>query len=672
MNELEQLVFEEIHADQVPHPMSRLYTVEELMALGEVEAIDAVNARKLEIQTAAEDPFNHGWFFRSWDDVLWELLDLRLANVGIPVEFLVAGSNGAGKSQMVARFFTLAQEQCSVEMPEHQRTFWTFSYDDDKSAEVVESAIRFWQPNDYKTETGRLKKLANQKMAYDKAGGFTNNEFALASGAVCRFKTWAQDIGKLEGPRPTSIWSDEAVPVNVLEACENRLLTAAEWTHQMTTTWKDLQAKKAADPQMWFPKHLIGKLLVAVHFVTYTFRDGMTDTIRYFLGDIESGGITLKPKTLREIEADPEMLPRYDEEGNVIGGERLPSLVHGAKPTRRTMWIYAWQNPLGGNWEGMKRTEKNSTRAKKLWKCYGVAEGTADSPFPNFNESIHVRPLDWLPPYDMGTWWMSCDPNASGGRNWVILWGFVLREAWKSMSAGDIFIAHEYPQTNDVIHVPGLATYTGEECVWASVGGKNGLGLKGQAQKQWGVGYEFRASEIRRVEAWLAKMQGVTQMQDEDQKSMLKVFMRIIDSRASNTAVDGQTESKTILQWMEDNDLFFTQAGNDAGGQKSGGRVLEGEQTLNSTFNWNRELAELDPRTGWREIDPNKGRGPKIRIAAHCTNLIAALQNYPGYSTPGASSSAWKDFIDALRYLMNAEPYHEDPNAEWIIDNGRR
>jgi hypothetical protein len=149
------------------------------MALGPEDAMRAVQARDERIREAADDPFNHGWFFRSWDDILWETCRLRVANPGVPCTMGVGGSNGSGKTQAMARFYTLAMEQCTPDMPEHQRTFWTFSYDDDKSAEVVEAAIRFWQPNEYKTETGRLKKMANQKMAYDRAGGFTNNECAV-------------------------------------------------------------------------------------------------------------------------------------------------------------------------------------------------------------------------------------------------------------------------------------------------------------------------------------------------------------------------------------------------------------------------------------------------------------------------------------------------------------
>ena len=646
-HDLMRLAFEEMAADQRAHPMRARMTAEELMALGADEAMAALESRTKEIRDAEEDPFNHGWFFRSWDDILWETCRLRVENPGVPVTMGVGGSNGSGKTHALARFYSLAMEQVEPSMPEHQRTFWTFSFDDDKSAEVIEAALRFWQPNEYKTETGRLKKLASQKMAYDRAGGFTNNECAVMSGAVCRFKTWAQDIGKLEGPRPVTVWGDEQVPVPVLEAAENRLLTAAEWTHEMIPQWKAILDEKEHDPQKWFPRELIGRLLVAVQFVTYTFRDGYTETVRWFME---------KAKVMKEIEADPELLPRFDEAGNRIGGERLPCVVHCEKAHRRFMWIYAWDNPLGGNWEGMKKTEIGSPRAKKLWKCYGIAEGTADSPFPNFNVQVHVRPVpQWLPPYEKGTWWMSQDPNASGGRAWFQLWAFVLGEAYGKMGPGDILIAHEYPQTNDIVSVPGAGLYTGEDCEWAQTGGKNGLGVKGAAQKQWPCGYAFRAAEIRRIEAKLAEWQGLKQKRGLMENTMLDIEgRRISDSRSTNTQVEGQEESKTIIEWMAENELYFRQAGGNAAADN----VLSGEQNINSMLMWDRERAVIQPGSGWMEFDPQQGRGPSLWIAAHCTNLIGALQNYPGYATAGSSGSAWKDPVDALRILLAANPEH--------------
>lgn len=652
---IDRLAYERLAASQVYHAILPKLTVEELIALGEDRAVMAVEMREQEINRADDDHFNYGWRFDSWDMACWEIMYLRLANPGVPVTMGVGGSNGSGKSFFAGDLMVTAMEQCEQRLPEHQRVFWTFSYDDDKSAEVVESVIRYWQPNDYKTETGRLKKMAAQKMGYDQAGGFTNNELTIPSGAICRFRTWAQFLGKLEGPRPVTVWGDEAVPTGVIEAVEDRLLTSSEYSLRYMHLWEELKAAKEKDPLLRFPREMIQKLLVGVQIITYTFRDGYTDTVRLFMD---------KCKVLRQIEADPELLPRRNEQKKVVGGELLPCLVQCQKPHRRMLWLYAWQNPIGGNWEGMKKTEKDSPRSKKLWKCYGIAEGMADSPFPNFHIQVHARPVpsvQWLPPADKGTWWMSCDPNASGGRAWFMLWAFVLGEHWHYYGPGDMIIAHEYPQMSDTVIVPSHKIYTGEDCEWAKPGGKNGIGLDGLAQKKWPCGFEFRSAEIRRIEEKLAKWQGLTKPMGGEEDSWLDVLdRRIIDSRSSNTKVEGQDGGKTILEFMEDNRIYFTQAGRDNGGvAKSTDRVIPGEQTIDSWLMWDRTNTVIQPDTKWMEIDPQKGRGPKLRVAEHCTNLIGSLQNYPGFSAPGAASSPWKDPIDTLRILLNADPYHE-------------
>ena len=63
---------------------------------------------------------------------------------------------------------------------------------------------------------------------------------------------------------------------------------------------------------------------------------------------------------------------------------------------------------------------------------------------------------------------------------------------------------------------------------------------------------------------------------------------------------------------------------------------------------------------------------PRLAIGlAAITNLIGALQNYPGYAVSGSSGSAWKDPIDTLRILLAAQPQHIDW-TQMPADDGRR
>jgi hypothetical protein len=87
--------------------------------------------------------------------------------------------------------------------------------------------------------------------------------------------------------------------------------------------------------------------------------------------------------------------------------------------------------------------------------------------------------------------------------------------------------------------------------------------------------------------------------------------------------------------------------------------VHPGEQMINDRLYYDKDLAELDPKTGWLVVPPALGKGPGLYISEGCTNLIAALRNYPGILN--GADSAFKDPIDCLRYLVIADPFHRKP-----------
>lgn len=584
------------------------------------------------IEGSQGDHYNDGIWFSSWDENLWEMVRLRADNPGVPGHFLVGGSNGSAKTYFAACIFIRAMMQTTGKM------FWCLAIDEPNSETVQQTALYYWLPNEYKTEGGGIKGTARGKLKYNDSGGFTDNRFSLYHGAKMECRFWSKDIKTLEGPRPYAVWSDEEIPLPWIQGIDKRLLTQAEPTRALVPKWKRLLREKEANPALAFPRELIGELMMGMHLITYTAKDGWTDTVREFQED---------GRIMRTIEADPELLPRRDESGNILGGELMPKLIYSKDATKRMIFMHAWDNPKGGNWEGMKQKAKGKPRSEILWWCYGVAEKSSESPFPNFNPQMHVRPFTWLP--KVGTWYCIADPVASGGRCWFMLWAIVCGEQSHGLAPGDIFIAHEYPQDGDAIM--GIHDKT-----WALSGGKNGRGVRGPAQKVWSdVGYEWRADEIKRVERKLAAAQG---RKDAEEWSRMKSFVgmgrRIIDPRAGNTDTAGQQSSKSIIDYMRENGLSFVEPGRDGGSAPGEARVFPGEQTINSLLAFNRTHAVIDPKTGWLEIDPQKGRGPRIRIAETCKNLIAALQNYPGYLAD--KDSPWKDPIDCLRYLVVSEP----------------
>jgi hypothetical protein len=648
----------ELLAGQTPHSLVPLLTLadEKPDSLGRycmriggglewmtLEAIvECFQARETSIENSELDRYAYGFWLPTWQENLWEIARLRVENPGKPITFLCAGSNGSSKSEFAAAVMVTAMMQ-TESLPRRkaeQPVFWCLAETEPKSEAVEQPKIYAWLPSDYKTVKGSVKKTARGKLGYNDAGGFTDNTFSLYHGGICRFRFWsAAPDAVLEGPRPLAAWSDEELPFYWLEQIEKRLLTEAEHSVAIVPKLKMLLAQRDADPLMPFPRDMIGQLMMGVHLLTYTAKNGYTETVRAFMD---------RSRVVQEIEADPTLLPRRDSAGNIVGGEWMPKLVHCKSKHRRVRFMHAWENPLGGNWEAMRETAKEKGRAEILWWCYGVAEKSSDTPFPNFDVRIHVRPALWCPP--MASWFNIVDPNATGGRQWFMLWACVVGQHYNDLAPGDIWVAREWPQRNDAIPTIGRP---GE---WARPGGKNGMGLRGSAQSAWPVGIQWRAEEIKRVERELALAHG-RPPSDIANWEVMKHFIpegnRIMDARPLNTQLAGQTETKTLFDYLEENELSFYGAGRDSGASTGETIVKHGLMMVNNALYFNRDHAVLNPKTGWLEINPQLGRGPRLRIADCCENLIDSIVNLPGDASP---DSAWKDPIDCLRYLIIADP----------------
>lgn len=609
-------------------------------------------ARILKIQNSELDRYEYGFWLPTWHENLWEMARLRVENAGEPYTFLCAGSNGSSKSDFAAAVWVRGMMQVGS-LPRNKAekpVFWCLSESEPKSVAVQQPKIYAALPLEYKTDKGSIKKTARGKLGWTDAGGFTDNSFSLYHGAICRFRFWSAKLDDvMEGPRPIAVWSDEEEPFAFMDGAEKRLNTEAELSNVLVPQLRALLKKKAEDPSLEYPLDKIWLLMPGLHLLTYTAKNGYTETVRAFM----SGA-----RIVQEIEADPELLPRRDREGRILGGERLPKLVLCKDKSRRVRFMHAWENPFGGNWKAMREKAKTKGRKEILWWCYGVAEQSANTPFPSFDPRIHVRPRHLLlAPKVKGTWYHAVDPNVAGGRQWFHLWAFVLGEHHRNMSPGDLIVAREWPQADDAI--PGI----GLPGDWALPGGKEGW-TRGPAQDAWAVGLRFRADEIRRVEKELAAATGIGWADDAQRmKRFIRPNCRIMDSRAANTETENQEESTTLIEKMEDNGLEFVSAGRDSGAAQGETGVQPGEQMINDLFSFDREKATLNEATGWLEIDLNNGIGPKLYIAEECTNLIAAVQNYPGI-TVGGRHHPWKDPLDTLRYIVISRPEYV-PDEAW-------
>ncbi len=265
---------------------------------------------------------------------------------------------------------------------------------------------------------------------------------------------------------------------------------------------------------------------------------------------------------------------------------------------------------------------------------------------------MHVIPRSWLP--RIGTWYHSVDPTVSGQKTWSQLWCFVSGEHRGYIKPGDLIVVHEYPQTDDFI--PGY----GFPDEWCQPGGEKGRGIAGAIQHGLTGGFQDKANEMVRVEKKLGEWMGL------DGPIKIPNGNRIMDSRAAETETKDKSESKTLIQWMEDTDppFYFIPAGRASGAASGMTDVSPGEQAINNLLAFDRDNCEIEKETGRLVISPLKGVGPKLWIMENCGNLISALQNYPGISAPNASTNMFKDMCDALRYVVIADPYHREIRQE--------
>jgi hypothetical protein len=624
------------------------------------------------IERMEADHFHDGYVPPAWDEIVWEICKLRVRNPGIVIQPAVFGANGAGKT-FFAEWFMMHFLVHSKNL-----TAWSFSLDEPNSEAVNQKWAHWYSPNEYHTEKGSVRRTATAKYNYNEAGGFTDNKFSFHNGCTCEFRFYTKDIGTNEGVRPAFVWMDEEFQDAWLDAVERRLVTYAGKTRDHMGMWQRLLAEKRVNPALKFPREKMHLLALGVQLITFTCKKGYTPTVRAFVK-----GAT----TVREIAA--ELLPRKDALGNTAGHEMVPKLQYGADPKRLVYYLHAWDNPVGGNWEGMQVMARNKSRKEILWWCYGVTEETSGVMWPKFSWAAHVRPLWMLPP--SGTWYHVADPN-DGKRNWSMTWS-------KVNALGEVFMAWEWPKQDDFI--PG----EGHVGPWAvAPTGRRADGDVGPAQGTFGRGFQFVADEIGRVERvlyWVEKemerrrrevssfkfqVSSDTEREDAAAKARarareimeapleipvlpldaprIKVETRYMDARAGNTETMTHGASITLIERMaEEYDLDFEPVDKDHGAVEGSGRsVGHGAKLVEDALDYDETQAVMES-----DADGNatgrltfKGKAPRLYICGEppragddvprgCANTIFAMETW---TNKDGGEGACKDFADQPRYLM--------------------
>jgi hypothetical protein len=506
------------------------------MKEGEVKA--ALEAKAVAELNGKGDAVSFGWVLPSWREFQ--------ENWGKYKMHCILGGNRSGKSTLMARTVV----DCALNIPEARIRCWHAN-----DARSIEQQQQVWEalPDRFKN-MGRKKGLAHS-IQYSQKNGFTNGKLILppmqgaSRGSEIIFMNYAQyrnDSQVAEGWWAHLIWMDEEAPEKLVETMRPRLIDARG---RLVLTFTTLHG--------WTP--LVARIL------------SRTKTLK-----------TIQSKFLnRPMKTVPVLQESLSEGGCVV------------------YYFQSDDNPfLPAGEIAIEMTGKPDEYI--LARAHGIPTRAGSSPFPGFDEAIHVIPkgnLPWDQKITMpdgriitteATHYHICDP--SGSKPWFMLWIAVLPD-------DTAYVYREWPDVD---------TY-GE---WAEFGaGSNGKA--GPGQNSIAFGFKDYRDTIKEIE-------GGTIIDE-----------RIMDSRLGNTPKQSAEGATCIISEMDDLDLMFKEAP---------GLMIDHGITL------------INDRLRYDEKRPLGAENhPRLYISDSCQNTIFALKNYTGV---GGKDEATKDPIDCLRYAF--------------------
>ena len=498
-----------------------------LQKLGPDKGWEYLKTREELIARESADPFRYGYVPPVWKRAS-ELLEKHR-------EILIMGGNRSGKTEWAAR-------ECIKVMYEKPGAIvWSFTTTAPVSIETSQPRIWKYIPPEWKN--ARKGQVTN--ITYSVKGGFTEQRLVAPNSSQLVFRNYAQDLSTIEGGSVDFAHCDELCPLEVLETLRFRLV--------------DRNGKLA---------------------VTFTPIQGWSPTVAEYLNGART-----------TLDADAELLPIKDGNGNVSSYEKVP-LEQMSTKNRPILYFHTRLNPWAG-WERMKTELKRETKERILCRAYGVPTKAMAGRFPLFNERVHVIRHADVP---QGTKYHWVDP--ASGRNWFMLW--TVHDV-----AGRIVVYREWPSQQD--YIPGVG-YAGE---WALPDGSKLDGKIGPAQQDFGFGLERYKEEILRVEGGE------------------EIFERAMDSRFGNSQTLAREHPTTLIEEMSDLGMNFMAAPGDS--------IDEGIAMVNSALHYNPE----------QPVDALNQ--PKLYISENCKNLIYALQTYTGAD---GKKGATKDPIDVLKFVV--------------------
>lgn len=362
------------------HPVLQAPTLEEMARMEPEELVRIHKLYHEAIANAERDPYRYGFVLPHWkyaDDLLAKFRTL-----------LLLGANRAGKTSWGARTVVRAA------IENEGALIYCFSQNQETSIVVQQAAIYEWLP-------AELKKKATHEthyISFSMQNGFAGNSLVLPNKSRILFKTYAQYQQNQ----------------SILEGME---LGSRTPKVENVGAWLDeyLQGMEMIDRLYLRLATRDAKLLI-----TFTPKDGVTETVKYFIG-------TAKTVETRKAE--------------LLKNREVPYIQHNEQRNTGIIYFHSKDNP----WSGYK-TIVEQCRAKgddeyTLTAAYGVPTRSATSKFPNFSREVNVVKHESIPRAGL-TKYMVIDP--AGRKNWFMAWigvdasdtWWVYRE-WPGVDVGD-------------------------------------------------------------------------------------------------------------------------------------------------------------------------------------------------------------------------------------------
>lgn len=517
---------------------------------------------------AVEDQYRYGYRNPVWDSLAEKhLRDLRKEFPKGLIYLLLLGGHRSSKSEWAASHVV---EQM-VSKPGSQ--WWCADATEAASRDNQQRYIEKYLPAEWRPgESGVLDKRRNKitKVRFTQSGGFTENVLTLPNRSGVRFKFYEQKLSTLQAVALNGFWGDELLPFEWIDELEWRLVE-----------------------------------LNGLFLLTFTPYEGWTQTVAYFREGAQ---------VLESVPADPDLLPSL---GSANGeAERVFRVEQCKNPRARVIYFHSSDNPVFGNWEGIKEKAKTLPREQIRMRVYGMVEKGAFVQFPMFNRSVHVVKLKewqkWQQDFgEVAERYQLVDPCS--GRMWFKSWVFcpyprkwIIYREWPS---------HGHPAA----YIPGV----GDPGPW-TIPGDADDGLAGPGQKNRGFSLQRYKQETLRVEG------------GED------IIERWIDARFSNSPKEQRDAAPiTLIEEM-------VQLGMDYRATVSEAKILG---TPDGSIDMINSALYYDESVPIGAFSQQLGRPnePMLMVLETCPNTIYSLENWTGKD---GGHGACKDPIDNIRALF--------------------